>query len=158
MRGSWASKTEFILSCLGYAIGIGNVWRFPYLCYRNGGGAFLIPYLIMLVFCGIPLFFLEVSLGQFSGRGCVTVFQIAPLLKGAGLAIVLCNFVCVSYCNVIMAYSLLFLWNSLRSRLPWMNCGNKWNTERCLELGGQGSLIMNASARWRTSADEFFQY
>jgi hypothetical protein len=39
-RGNWASKTEFILSCLGYAIGIGSVWRFPYLCYRNGGGKY----------------------------------------------------------------------------------------------------------------------
>ncbi|XP_019564348.2 sodium- and chloride-dependent glycine transporter 1 [Aedes albopictus] len=164
-RGSWASKTEFLLSCLGYAIGPGNVWRFPYLCYRNGGGAFLIPYLVMLFFCGIPLFFLEVCIGQFSGRGCVTVFNIAPLLKGAGLAIVLINLICCSYYNVIIAYPILFLWKSLRSQLPWENCQNEWNTERCLELSGPNKtqiLIDNsglgATERWRTPADEFFHH
>ncbi|XP_065083593.1 sodium- and chloride-dependent glycine transporter 1 [Ochlerotatus camptorhynchus] len=162
-RGSWASKTEFILSCLGYAIGIGNVWRFPYLCYRNGGGAFLVPYLSMLFLCGIPLFFLEVCLGQFTGLGCVTVFKIAPLLKGAGPAIVIINFICSSYYNVIIAYPMLFLWKSMQAQLPWESCNNEWNTPRCLELGGQGraQILMNNSMlspaeRWRTPADEFF--
>uniref|UniRef100_A0A182QMM0 Transporter n=1 Tax=Anopheles farauti TaxID=69004 RepID=A0A182QMM0_9DIPT len=165
-RGHWASKTEFILSCMGYAIGLGNVWRFPYLCYRNGGGAFLVPYLLMLTLCGIPLFFLEVCLGQFSSTGCITVFKIVPLLKGAGIAIVVINFICTAYYNAIISYPLLFLWRSLQSQLPWESCHNAWNTARCVELRGSDThveLFLNNSAlsvseRYRTPADEFFHH
>jgi len=58
------------------------VWRFPYLCYRNGGGAFLIPYAIMLVFVGIPLFYTEVALAQFCSSGPLTCWQFAPIVRG----------------------------------------------------------------------------
>jgi solute carrier family 6 amino acid transporter-like protein 5/7/9/14 len=63
-------------------IQIGNVWRFPYTAYKNGGGAFLIPYIIVLLFIGKPLYFLEMAMGQFSSYGSVKVWEIVPILKG----------------------------------------------------------------------------
>ena len=69
-RGAWGNKVEYLLACIGLAVGLGNVWRFPYLCHKHGGGAFLIPYFVCLVLEGMPLMYLEMAMGQFfrSGR------------------------------------------------------------------------------------------
>lgn len=88
-REHWGRKIEFFLACVGYAVGLGNVWRFPYLCFKNGGGAFLIPYVTMLFLCGMPLFFMELSLGQYIALGPVTSWAaICPLAKGKIILII----------------------------------------------------------------------
>ena len=68
-RDSWSNHCEFFVTSLGLAVGLGNVWRFPYVCYQNGGGTFLIPYVIILLFIGIPGLFLEQSAGQYARAG-----------------------------------------------------------------------------------------
>ncbi|CAH2104897.1 unnamed protein product [Euphydryas editha] len=150
----WGSQLEYLLSCLGYAVGIGNLWRFPYLCYRNGGGAFLIPYLLTLVTCGIPLVYLETFLGQFASAGCISVFNINPLFKGAGYAAVILNVIAIIYFASILSYPILYIYHSFSSPLPWQSCGNYWNTEKCVEITGNYSFIGNGSVT--TPEDEFF--
>ncbi|XP_047474196.1 sodium-dependent noradrenaline transporter-like [Penaeus chinensis] len=83
-RGHWSHKCDYLFTMTGYAVGLSNVWRFPYLCYLNGGGAFLVPYLLTLVLVGIPLFFLETAVGQFSSSSCLAVFSVCPAFKGKG--------------------------------------------------------------------------
>ncbi|XP_058037424.1 orphan sodium- and chloride-dependent neurotransmitter transporter NTT5 [Ahaetulla prasina] len=122
-RPIWGSKAQYILAQVGFSVGLGNVWRFPYLCHQNGGGSFLLLYLLLLFIIGIPLFFLELAAGQIIRQGSIGVWKhISPRLVGIGFAsCVVCFFVALYY-NVIMAWSLFYLGNSFQFPLPWSDC------------------------------------
>ncbi|XP_073336416.1 sodium- and chloride-dependent betaine transporter-like [Pagrus major] len=131
-RRKWANKMEFIFSVAGQIVGFSNLWSFPYLCFRNGGGAFFIPYFFFLFFCGMPVFFLEMALGQYTSEGGVTAWRkICPMFEGLGMA----TQVVVMYTNiyyiVVLAWVIFYLYNSFKSPLPWTTCDNWWNTESC---------------------------
>ena len=81
-RQQWSNPIEFLLSCIAMSVGLGNVWRFPFTAYENGGGAFLIPYLLVLILIGRPLYFLELSMGQFSNKSSVKVWDMVPFFRG----------------------------------------------------------------------------
>uniref|UniRef100_UPI0037E8FDF6 sodium-dependent neutral amino acid transporter B(0)AT2 n=1 Tax=Semicossyphus pulcher TaxID=241346 RepID=UPI0037E8FDF6 len=122
-RPAWNSKLQYILAQVGFSVGLGNVWRFPYLCQKNGGGAYLVPYLILLILIGIPLFFLELAVGQRIRRGSIGVWNyISPRLGGIGFAsCAVCFFVALYY-NVIISWSLFYFSQSFQQPLPWHEC------------------------------------
>ena len=82
-RDTWGNRLEFLFAIIGFTVGIGSIWRFPILCARNGGGAFLIPFFFFLLTCGGPLYYIEVCLGQFSGKSAAAAFEFCPLFKGS---------------------------------------------------------------------------
>lgn len=81
-RDLWGNQLEFLMSCIAMSVGLGNVWRFPFTALENGGGAFLIPYLIVLFVVGKPIYYLEMLIGQFSSRGCAKVYDLCPAMRG----------------------------------------------------------------------------
>jgi len=134
-REKWKNKMEFVLSVAGGFVGLGNVWRFPYLCYKNGGGAFLIPYGIFLILGGIPIFFLEVSVGQYLSEGGITSWiKLAPITAGIGYASMVIVSLLNIYYIVILAWAIFYLFQSFTSELPWAKCGHEWNTACCSDF------------------------
>lgn len=128
-RPAWNSKLQYILAQVGFSVGLGNVWRFPYLCQKNGGGAYLVPYLILLVVIGIPLFFLELAVGQRIRRGSIGVWNyISPRLGGIGFASCMVCFFVALYYNVIIGWSLFYFSQSFQQPLPWHECPLVKNT------------------------------
>ncbi|XP_052258716.1 sodium- and chloride-dependent transporter XTRP3-like [Dreissena polymorpha] len=122
-RQGWDSKWQYIFMVISYAVGLGNVWRFPYLVQQNGGGAFLIPYLIMLFIEGMPLLYLEFAIGQRLQKGTVIVWnEINPLLGGIGIASAVTSFNLAIYYNGVITWCFFYLFHSFQYPLPWATC------------------------------------
>ncbi|VEL41734.1 unnamed protein product, partial [Protopolystoma xenopodis] len=81
-RNEWTNRLDFLFSIIGFSVDLSNIFKFPYLCYKNGGGAFLIPYFFMLTFCALPLFYLELVIGQYFREGCLSIWKVAPFFRG----------------------------------------------------------------------------
>eukprot|EP00112_Aurelia_sp_Birch-Aquarium-sp1_P019261 Seg4729.1 transcript_id=Seg4729.1/GoldUCD/mRNA.D3Y31 product="Sodium-dependent dopamine transporter" protein_id=Seg4729.1/GoldUCD/D3Y31 len=148
-RPTWGHKAEFILSCVGYTIGLGNVWRFPYLAYKSGGGAFIIPYCIMSICAGVPLYLMEVALGQYFAEGPIGAWRIiCPLTRGIGYSMLMVSLLVSIYYNVIIAWILFYLFASFQKDVPWRKCDPAWASDKCREefhIQGNGSFY-NASS------------
>lgn len=109
-RGQWGSRIGFVLAAIGSAVGLGNIWRFPYLTYKNGGGAFLIPYLIAVLTVGIPLIMLEVSLGHKSQGSAPVAFSKADKrFSWLGWWQPLNSLVILVYYSVIIGWALNYI-------------------------------------------------
>ncbi|XP_055632605.1 sodium-dependent neutral amino acid transporter B(0)AT3 isoform X1 [Toxorhynchites rutilus septentrionalis] len=122
-RESWDSKWTFLLATIGYAVGLGNVWRFPYLAQKNGGGAFLVPYFVMLLLQGIPIFYLELAIGQRLRKGAIGVWhEVSVYLGGIGISSAFVSYIVALYYNTIIAWCLIYLLHSFESPLPWAEC------------------------------------
>ncbi|KAJ3583210.1 hypothetical protein NHX12_034181 [Muraenolepis orangiensis] len=119
-RETWTRQMDFIMSCVGFAVGLGNVWRFPYLCYKNGGGVFLIPYMLIVI------------------------------VGGLGYASMVIVFYCNTYYIMVLAWGFYYFIKSFSSTLPWSTCDNEWNTPSCIEFfrhpDCENSSLVNATA------------
>ncbi|XP_038170076.2 sodium-dependent neutral amino acid transporter B(0)AT2-like [Arvicola amphibius] len=118
-----AKKTENILILVAFSIGLGSVWRFPYLCHQNGGGSFLLMYLILLLLVGIPLLYMEMIIGQWLRMDNIRAWrQLAPWLSGLGYSSTLACVLVSLYNSALISWNLLYLGQSFDYPPPWEQC------------------------------------
>ncbi|XP_055383393.1 sodium-dependent nutrient amino acid transporter 1 [Condylostylus longicornis] len=163
-REEWGKGIEFLFSCISLSVGLGNVWRFPFIAFQNGGGAFLIPYIIVLLLVGRPVYYLEIIIGQFTSRGCFQAFNFAPIMKGVTAGQVYITIASITYYSSIMAITFRYLLSSFENPLPWSYCRSEWQ-ENCLDSMSKNFnqlnesneyKILNANISIRSSAELYF--
>ncbi len=120
-RDQWGGKLGFILAAIGSAVGLGNIWRYPYVAYENGGGAFLLPYFIALFTAGIPILILEWSLGnKYRGSGPRSYWNLSQRFEWVGWWQVAGSFVISTYYMVILGWVLAYTYFSF---------GTQWGSD-----------------------------
>ncbi|CRK90243.1 CLUMA_CG003954, isoform A [Clunio marinus] len=132
-RPQWSNSLEFLMSCISVSVGLGNIWRFPFTAYENGGGAFLIPYIIVLMLIGKPIYYLEMAIGQFSSRGSVKALSVIPALQGVAIAQQVGTTCVVTYYCSLIALTLSYMFRSFAAELPWAKCLPKWSEETSVQ-------------------------
>eukprot|EP01083_Nonionella_stella_P135138 411058_1 len=119
-REHWSSRLSFWLGAVGSAVGLGNLWRFPYQCASWGGGAFIFAYLVALITIGMPLLTQELALGQKHRSGDIEAFgKMNWRLRGIGLASIIGTFGIVTYYMMIIGISGVFFFESFSNPLPY---------------------------------------
>jgi NSS family neurotransmitter:Na+ symporter len=118
-RGQWGSKFGFIMAAAGSAVGLGNIWRFPYLTGENGGAAFVLVYIFCVVLVGAPMLINEIALGRLTGKNPVSAFQSLQGNKAwvffAGVLPLVVTFVVLSYYSIIAGWTVGYIFTSLFS-------------------------------------------
>ena len=113
-RTQWDSRISFLFAMIGVAVGVGNIWRFSYVVYTNGGGSFFIPYIVAILILGIPFLIMEYGLG-FSFKTSFTEImkKINPKFEIIAWVLVLFTFIVTVYYMVILSWDLVYLFSSL---------------------------------------------
>ena len=161
-REKWANRSEFYLSCAGGFIGLGNVWRFPYLCYDNGGALFFIPYIIFFIFVGIPIFFLEVCVGQYTSQGGITAWSmLAPITTGIGYGSIILTSVINIYYIVVLGWAIYYMFASFDSNenliKKWGTCDNPWNDPIACQADVKATTNNSTKALYISPIEEYFE-
>ena len=139
-RDRWHSRAAFVLAAIGSAVGLGNIWRFPYMAYNNGGGAFLIPYFFALLVIGIPVMIIEFGLGSKMQAG--PSFALEKVKKGSGWigwGAVIVSYVLVAYYAIIIAWCWVFLFKSIT--VAWAGHEKAFFFKKVLQISSDPATI-----------------
>ncbi|KID67879.1 Creatine transporter [Metarhizium brunneum] len=129
-RDVWSSRTAFVLAAMGGAVGLGNLLRYPSVVFANNGVQWFIPYFLALLFLGIPLLLLEISIGQaYRGGSVIAYNSINKHTRGVGFGVITTGYIVSTYYVPILSWVMRYFRSSFQSPLPWTGRGNEFYTQ-----------------------------